>query len=96
MTIRRATGAVCAVLLLAVSVAVAEAALLVLILVLSSVLSVQLDLERSAQLVLGPWLQYPPGPTMTVHEAGIVASSLFAVMCGAVAAVLRYRRWRPA
>ena len=97
MSVRHAASALSVLLLLLVSVAVAEASLLVLLIAFSSILQLQFGLEHDNRF-LQFWANAPylAMPTVTVHEAGIVLSTLFTAACGMGAAFWRHRRWRPA
>lgn len=92
---RRVTAGVSTMLLAALSVAVAEGALLLLLLVFSSVLRLNLVVQLGDQVVQ-VWLPQLREPTVTIRHAGILGSIAFTFACGAAAAGLRYRRWRPA
>jgi hypothetical protein len=89
---RRMTAAVSAVLLSLLTVAVAEAALLVLLLVFASVLRLNLVIQLGERF-LQMWAPALNDPTVTVRDAGTIASFLFTFGCGAGAAIWRHRRW---
>jgi hypothetical protein len=95
MTMRRASAAVSAVLLILVSVAIAEAALLMLFVLFSYILRLNFGIQLGDQ-DLQMWFPPAAEPTVQVHQAGVIGSTLVTLACGVGAAVRRYRRWKPA
>jgi hypothetical protein len=93
--LRRASAAISAVLLVLVTVAIAEAGLAAILLLFSYVLKLQLRLILGTTGVLFATLPYG-GPTVDVYGPAAVASMIFFLASGLVAATWRYRRWRPA
>ena len=95
MTMRRATAAVSAVLLVLLSVAIAEAALLTLLVVFSYILRLNFGVQLGDQYLQ---LWFPPGAesSVGVHQAGVIGSTVVTLASGVGAAVWRYRRWSPA
>jgi hypothetical protein len=93
--LRRASAAISAVLLAVLTVAVAEASLAALLLVFSYVLKLELRLILGTTGVLFATVPYG-GPTVDLYGPAAVASMIFFVAAGVVAATWRYRRWRPA
>jgi hypothetical protein len=97
MTMRRAASALSVVLLVLASIAVAQAALLLLLVVFSSILQLQIQLERDQHFIqMWQYAPYVAMRTVAVHQAGIAVSTLFTAACGVGAAVWRFRQWRPA
>lgn len=100
MIVRRATTLASTILLVLLSIAVAEAAFLILLVLFGSILRLQLNLQLGEHFLTlwttVPSLPYAGMPTMTVQQGGIAASAFFSFACSIVAAVWRYRQWRPA
>src|SRR5689334_14071825 len=93
---RSLTAAAGVLVFLFVSVAVAEAGLLLLILVFSSVLNVYVSIEAGARIyqMYRSWYWSAATLSLSVQEAGTVASWLLTAGTGAVAAVWQFRHWR--
>jgi hypothetical protein len=94
--VRRFTAAAGVLLFLFLSVAVAEASLLLLVLVFGSVLNVYVSIEAGARIFQMNRFWYWTGASLSVsvQEAGTVASWLFTAGAGVFAAAWQFRRWR--
>lgn len=94
---RRITVALSSLLLALLSVAVAEAALLALLFLFSAVLKLQLLVEIGGHFAqMAPAGDYAGFPSVSIQSAGTIASILFTLACGMLAAARQFRRWRPA
>lgn len=92
---RRVTAAVSVVSLLVVAAAVAEASLLGLLVVFGTVLRLSIVLEIAGHSMYLAPLNASSSLEISIANAGTVGSFLVTLTCGVIAAVYRYRRWRP-
>ena len=82
-------------LLALLTVAIAEASLAVLLLLFSYVLKLQLRFVLGTTGVVFATVPYN-GPVVDIYGPAAIASMIFFVASGVVAATWRYRWWRPA
>jgi hypothetical protein len=93
--LRRASAATSAVLLALITVAIAEASLAALLFLFTYALKLQLRLVLGSTGFVFATVPYS-GPVVDLYGPAALASILFCIASGLVAATWRYRRWRPA